>query len=238
MEFTIKDLIEKLNLTKMALSKGLSEINFELKRIDGSFKPVKHYKYDDLPARYKEKLEKLGIVSKNKVSKDEHISSTNNFTHKYLLAHPIKQKQAIAKVKLIEFYLKRTLNLNQKQWLDQTLKNDISFDVLGSVSPKQLNDWLTRYKETKARGLNIVEAFVDGRGASSGTKALDKNQQDMAIRYFLRTSRPKISSIHRNMCHTFGDTMSSYDAFIKSGKEKIQFYMNSQKALIVQKISS
>lgn len=223
MEFTIKDLIEKLNLTKMALSKGLSEINFELKRVDGSFKPVKHYKYDDLPTRYKEKLEGSGVEFKNTVSKDEHISSTNTFTHKYLLAHPIKQKQAIAKVKLIEFYLKRTLNLNQKQWLEQTLKNDISFDVLGSVSPKQLNDWLTKYKETKARGLNIVEAFVDSRGASSGTKALDKNQQDMAIRYFLRTSRPKISSIYRNMCHAFGDTMSSYDAlnnFYKEWKRK------------------
>ena len=53
MEFTIKELIEKLNLTKMALSKGLSEINFELKRVEGSFKPVKHYKYDDLPQRMK-----------------------------------------------------------------------------------------------------------------------------------------------------------------------------------------
>ena len=105
MEFTIKELIEKLNLTKMALSKGLSEINFELKRVEGSFKPVKHYKYDDLPQRYKEKLEELGVVKteQKEVSKDEHISSANNFTHKYLLAHPLKQKQAVARVKLIEF---------------------------------------------------------------------------------------------------------------------------------------
>ncbi len=225
MEFTIKELIEKLNLTKMALSKGLSEINFELKRVEGSFKPVKHYKYDDLPQRYKEKLEELGVVKteQKEVSKDEHISSANNFTHKYLLAHPLKQKQAVARVKLIEFYLKRTLDLNQKKWLEETLKNDISLDVLGDVSLKQLNDWLTRYKEVKARGLNIVEAFVDSRGASSGTKALDKNQQDMAIRYFLRTSRPKISSIYRNMCHTFGDLMPSYDAlnnFYKEWKRK------------------
>ena len=127
MEFTIKELIEKLNLTKMALSKGLSEINFELKRVEGSFKPVKHYKYDDLPQRYKEKLEELGVVKteQKEASKDEHISKAN-FTKKYLLAHPLKQKQAVARVKLIEFYLKRTLDLNQRKWLEETLKNDVS----------------------------------------------------------------------------------------------------------------
>ena len=224
MEFTEKKLVDLLNISQQAVSNAIKLIPSELKDVEGSTKPVKHYKYDVLPQRYKDKLEELGVKPKDEIkeNKTNNISFAN-FTKKYLLAHPDKQKLAVTKCKLIDFYKKRNSTLNQKQWLEQTLKNDISFDILGNVSVKQLNDWIRKYKEAEDKGLNIVESFIDSRGASSGTKALDKNQQDMAIRYFLRTSRPKISSIHRNMCHTFGDTMSSYDAlnnFYKEWKRK------------------
>ena len=56
MEFTAKDLIDKLNLTKMAVSKALKNIHFELKVVEGSTKPVKHYLYNDLTQRYKDDL--------------------------------------------------------------------------------------------------------------------------------------------------------------------------------------
>lgn len=224
MEFTAKDLMEKLNLTHVALVKSLKNISFELKQVEGSTKPVKHYKYDDLPSRYKEKLKELGVV---KEEEREDVKITNisktNFTKKYLLAHPLKQKQAIAKCKLVEFYRKKSMTLNQREWLEQTLKNDISFDILGSVSLKQLNDWIRKYKEAEDKQINIVESFIDSRGAEKGVKALDKTQQDTAIRYFLRASRPRISEIYRNMCHTFGDLMPSYDAlnnFYKEWKRK------------------
>ena len=81
MEFIAKDLMEKLNLTKMAISKALKDTPYELKSINGSFKPVKHYKYEDLPLRYKEKLKELGII---KDEEKEDLKVTNiskaNFT--------------------------------------------------------------------------------------------------------------------------------------------------------------
>ena len=108
MEFTAKDLIDKLNLTKMAVSKALKNIHFELKVVEGSTKPVKHYLYNDLPQRYKDKLVELGVVKEEKKddSKLTNISKAN-FTKKYLLASPTKQKEAIAKCKLVEFYRKK-----------------------------------------------------------------------------------------------------------------------------------
>jgi hypothetical protein len=213
MEFTAKSLMEKLGISHVALVKSLSLIPCELKDVEGSTKPVKHYKYDDLPQRYQDKLEELGVKPKDEIkeNKTNNISSAN-FTKKYLLAHPDKQKLAVTKCKLIDFYKKRNSTLNQKQWLEQTLKNDIGFDVLGNVSVKQLNDWIRKYKEAEDKGLNIVESFIDSRGAVKGVKALNETQKDTAERYFLRASRPRISEIYRNMCHTFGDLMPSYDA--------------------------
>jgi len=206
MEFTEKKLVELLEVSQPALFKALKKVDYELKQIDGATKKVKHYKLEDLPQRYKDKLKEKGIESE----KDTNISKAN-FTQTYLLATPIKQRIAVLKCRLIEFYLKRDGNLNQKDWLSQTLKNDLEFDELGTVSIKQLNDWLGKYNVAKAKGTNVVECFIDTRGAKKGVKALSKEQQEVAIRYFLKSNRPVISEVHRNMCHTFGDTMPSYD---------------------------
>jgi len=208
MEFTEKKLVDLLDISQPALFKALKKVDYELKQIEGSTKKVKHYKLEDLPERYIEKLKAKGIEID--VKKDTNISKAN-FTQTYLLATPIKQKVAVLKCRLIEFYLKRDGTLNQKDWLKQTLKNDIEFEELGAVSIKQLNDWLGKYNIAKAKKSNLVECFIDTRGAKKGVKALDEIQQETAIRYFLKANRPVISEVHRNMCHTFGDTMPSYD---------------------------
>jgi len=209
MEYTEKQLTEKLNISQPALFKALKKTPYKLKEIEGSSKRVKHYKYDVLPQRYKDKLKELGIEPK----KNEPI---NNFlqaklTKKYLLATPDKQRKAVQKCKFIEAYLKRKSGLNQDQWISETLKNSLDYEDLGTVSIKQLNDWLVKYKEAKDKKQNLVEAFIDSRGASKGVKALNEEQIKAAERYFLKTSRPRISEIYRNMCHMFGDTMPSRD---------------------------
>lgn len=211
MEFTAKDLIEHLNLTHVSLVKSLRECFYELKEVEGSFKPVKHYKFEDLPDRYKEKLKEQGVVKDE--SKDDNNSKANIplFTKKYLLASPLRQKQAMAKCRLVEYYRDKPNNINQRDWLDKTLMEDGSFDVLGNVSIKQLNDWVRKYREAEAKGKNIVEAFVDSRGASKGVRALSDEQKKVAERNFLKMSRVRISALHRNMCHLFGDLMPSYD---------------------------
>lgn len=207
MEFTEKKLVEIFDISQQALSKALKYTDYILKEVEGATKKVKHYKYDDLPERYKEKLKAKGIEPEKK---DTNISKAN-FTQTYLLADPIKQQKAVLKCRLVEFYFKRDSSLNQKKWLDQVITNDIEFDELGSVSIKQLNDWIKKYNIAKAKGANVVECFIDTRGAKKGVKALDDIQKDTAIRYFLKSNRPVISEVHRNMCHTFGDTMPSYD---------------------------
>jgi len=208
MEFTSKDLQELLGIKHNNVNKALKDTDYTLKEVEGSTKKVKHYKLEDLPDRYKEKLKEKDIEIEPK--EDTHISKAN-FTQTYLLADPIKQQKAILKCRLVEFYFKRDRSLNQKKWLDKTLFNDIEFDELGVVSIKQLNDWIKKYNTAKAMGTNVVEAFIDTRGAKKGVKALDDIQKDTAIRYFLKSNRPVISEVHRNMCHTFGDTMPSYD---------------------------
>ncbi len=208
MVFTSKQLEELLGISHVALSKSLRCVDYTSKEIDGSTKKVKHYKFDDLPQRYKEKLLEKGI----KPQKDQNTDiSQAKFTEKYLLAPKEKQRTAVLKCKLIEFYMKKDSSLSVLEWLKNTLKNSIEFDDLGDVSQKQLFDWLRKYKAAKAKGENIVEAFIDARGAKRGVKALSQEQQETAVRYFLKTSRPMISEIHRNMCHTFGSTMPSYD---------------------------
>jgi hypothetical protein len=216
--FTIKRLEELLGVSHVALIKALKNIDYELKEVEGATKKVKHYRFDDLPQKYQERLrEKLPELAEKK-SDDTHISQTN-FTKKYLLAPAKKQKEAVLKVKLVEFYLKKDASLNVQTWINETLKNSLEFDALGSVSQKQLFDWLAKYKEAKAKGCNIVEEFVDARGQKAGIKALSEEQKATAVRYFLKSSRPRMSEIHRNMCHTFGDAMASYDTLNKFYKQ-------------------
>lgn len=210
-EYTEKDLIELLKVSQQALNKMLKDTPYILKNIEGSSKRVKHYKYDDLPKRYKEKIE----VPQKEVT---NILSTN-FTKKYLLASPQKKKIAILKCRLIEYYLKRDNSMSAVMWLDKEIFSDPQFDELGKVSEKVLFDWLRKYKESKAKGANIVEAFIDARGKQKGKVALNEAQKEVAQRYFLKANRPKISEVYRNMCHTFGDMMPGYDALNNYYKE-------------------
>lgn len=219
MVFTEKKLVELLSVTQPALSKALKSCEFTLQEVQGSTKKVKHYKLQDLPQRYIDKLKEQGIEFQ--LEEPTNISKANNknFTNVYLLASPEKQKIATLKCKLIEFYMKKDSSLNSKKWLEQTLRNSLEFDALGSVSLKQLYDWYKKYREAKAKGINLVEAFIDTRGAKKGVKALSDEQKTVAERYFVKTSRPMMSQIYENMCHTFGDTMPSYDALNNYYKE-------------------
>lgn len=221
MEFTEKKLVSLLCVTQPALFKALKSTSSKLKEVEGSSKKVKHYELEDLPERYQKKLEEHGY----KLEKEEKITniSITNYSQKYLLATPTKQKQAVLKCRLVDFYLKKDNSLSAQKWLTQTLLNDMGFDSLGNVSMKQLYDWLKKYKDNKAKGLNIVDAFVDSRGAVKGVKALAEMQIKEAEGYFLRSNRPMISEVYRNMCHTFGDTMPSYDVlnnYYKQWKRK------------------
>ncbi len=223
MEFTAKDLMEKLGISHVALVKSLSLIPCESKNIEKSAKPVKHYKFDDLPQRYKDKLEELGLAPKKKEEQTD--ISKANFTKTYLLATPDKQEIAIMRCKLIKFYLARKSNENRMKWLKEVLKNNIEFTCLGEVSERQLDTWLRKYKEAEAEGSNIVEIFIDKRGgaAGAGIKSLDEKTKEVAIAYFVKDSIINISEIHLNMKHKFGELMPSYDVlnrFYRDWKEK------------------
>lgn len=223
MEFTAKDLMKKLGLSKMALSKALSLAPCQLKEVQGSAKPVKHYKFDDLPQRYKDKLEELGLAPKKKEEQTD--ISKANFTKTYLLATPDKQEIAIMRCKLIKFYLARKSNTNRMKWLKEVLKNNIEFTCLGDVTERQLDTWLRKYKEAEAEGSNIIEIFIDKRGgiAGAGVKSLDEKMKEVAIAYFVKDSIINISEIHLNMKHKFGELMPSYDVlnrFYRDWKEK------------------
>lgn len=214
MEYTEKKLVKSLGISQQAVSKNLKNIFYELKRVDYSLKPVKHYKFEDLPTRYKGKLLELGFEKdiNTNICKAKTEVKISPFTHKYLLASSKKQEIALKKVKFIEVYLKKDASISQSKFIEQMFKNSIEFDILGNVSIKQLNDWLRRYKEVKAKDENIVEAFIDGRGKEKNTTVLTKEMQDMAKRYFLKQSHPIISNIHILMSSHFGKLMPSYDA--------------------------
>lgn len=213
-----KEIAQFSSTTRQAVEKMVKDkkIEYILKKVDGSTKPIKYYKLIDLPENYLTKLKVQGIEIEEE--KPTNISQAN-FTNVYLLASPAKQKVAVLKCRLVEFYLKRDTSLNQAKWLEKTLQNSLEFDELGSVSPKQLNDWLAKYKEAKAKATNVVEAFIDARGAKRGVKALSDEQKVVAERYFVKTSRPMMSEVYRNMCHDFGDTMPSYDVLNSYYKE-------------------
>ena len=223
MEFTEKKLVELLKVSQPALFKALRLTPFEFKEVEGSAKPVKHYKYDDLPQRYKDKLEELGLAPKKKAEQTN--ISKANFTKTYLLASPEKQEIAVMRCKLIKFYLARKSNTNRMKWLKETLKNNIEFICLGDVTQRQLDTWLRKYKEASASGSNVVEIFIDRRGAAAGAgvKSLDEKMKETAIAYFIKDSIINISEIHLNMKYKFGEIMPSYDVlnrFHHEWKEK------------------
>lgn len=224
MEFSEKELITYLEISQQAVSKTLKNTDYKLKKIEGSTKPVKHYNYNDLPERYKDKLKAQGIEPKEEIKKDTNISKAN-FTSVYLKATPQKQEIAIARCKLIEFYKARKSNINRMKWLKETLKNHLDFTCLGDVTQRQLDIWLTKYKEADAQGSNLVEAFIDRRGAKAGAgvKSLSEDMKKVAIAYFIKDTFITIAEVHLNMKKKFGEVMSSYDVlnnYYKEWKEK------------------
>jgi transposase InsO family protein len=223
MQYTSKQLQDLLNISHVALVGGLKDVIYTLKDVDGSTKKVKHYKYEDLPQRYKDKLPQAPQKEEQKEESTSTNISTANFTKKYLLAKPHKQKEAVLRVRLIEFYLKKDTSINVRSWLKSTLENDIEFDVLGDVSVKQLFDWRTKYLEVKAKGENIVEAFVDARGRGKNTfVSMSKEIQETAIAYFLRSSKINMMNIYKNIAFMFGEHMCSYDTLLKFYKDWVR----------------
>lgn len=209
MEYTTKQLVELLNIRQQNIDKALKETPYTLKEVGGSSKKVKHYKYDDLPQRYKDKIEPPKDESKDT---DILKAKTEIFTQKYLTAKPEKREVAVLKVKLIEFYLMKDASKNTQKWLDDIFKSSIEFDKLGNVKEHNLYKWLKKYNNAKAKGLPIVDEFIDVRGNKKGNSALSEEQQKIAVSYFMKSNDPVISEIYRNMCHYFGDTMPSEDA--------------------------
>lgn len=229
--FTRKELVKLLSVTKMALSKRLNGLPHTLVDVKGSTKKVKAYKISDLPQDYQEKLKEKGIeVQEKQVT---NLSKPNaNFTSVYLLAKPINQRKAVLKCRFVEFYLARDSSLNAQKWVEKTLYEHMDFDLLGNVTYKQVSDWKSKYLVAKAQGLNVVECFIDVRGAKKHTTALSVEQQEMAIRFFIKKSRPTVTNIHFIMSSHFGESMPSYDAlnnFHKRWiKENPQTYLFSQ----------
>lgn len=223
MEFTSKDLMKKLSISHVSLVNALKLTPCKSKNIEGSSKPVKHYEYEDLPDRYKIKLEELGFAPKK--NEEETDKSKANFTKLYLTATPDKQEIAVMRCKLINFYLARKSTTHRMKWLRETLKNNIEFTCLGDVTERQLDVWLRKYKEASAEGSNVVEIFIDKRGAAAGAgvKSLDEKMKEVSIAYFIKDSIINISEIHLNMKAKFGELMPSYDVlnrFYHEWKEK------------------
>ncbi len=221
MEYTIKQLSVFLGIKPNNIGKALKYTPYTLKAVEGSYKKVKHYKLEDLPQRYKDRLKET--------EKSSNISSANTkkvfkkkqgFTSKYLLASSEQQEKALLKVKLCEYYFQRGENLSQLRFLEKIQEDFIEFDILGNISKKQLNDWLRRYKIASAKGINIIEDFIDTRGKSrKNLTSLSKEQQEMAIRYFIKQSHVCITRVYALMCHAFGETMPSYDTLNKFYKK-------------------
>ena len=239
MYFTSKKLEELLGVSKMALSKALRDTDYELKAVEGSTKKVKHYKLEDLPQRYRDKLESKGIKIPSQVQYDDGGQPTNilqantkQFSAKYLTAPQHKQYEAVLRVKFIEFYLKKDASLNVNKWIEHTLYTHMEFDQLGDITQRKLFTWKSKYEAAKTAGENIVEALFDARGAKKQTTALTKEQQEMAIRFFIKKSHPIVRNIHLIMSGHFGEAMPSYDAlnnfYHRWKKENPQTYLFSK----------
>jgi len=220
MEFTVKELVPYLEIRQQNIDKALKKCLYKLKEVEGSTKKVKHYKFEDLPERYQRKLRSKGVVPEDEVKEVTNISKAN-FTGTYILASPDKRIKAEQKCGLIKLYKKRDDDLNQQQWLDEILRSSLDFDALGKVTLKQLNDWLRKYNETEAAGGNVVECFIDKRGAKAGAgiKCMSDDMKKVAEAYFLKDTFITITEVHLNMLETFGELMPSYDVLNNYYKE-------------------
>jgi transposase InsO family protein len=213
MEFVTKELISLLNIKKQNIGKALKSTPHNLKKIDGSSKKVKHYQLEDLPVRYQE------IIKEKLELEEEPEIETSGFSSKYLLASSDKQHKAVLRCQLVEKYLKKDDKLSVEKWLDSINKDYIEFEPLGTVTKRQMFDWLRKYNDARAKGLNVVEELLDSRGKKKGFTKLSEELQEVAIRYFLRTTDVNINAIYLNMCHTYGNRMSSYKVLNKFYKD-------------------
>ncbi len=211
MEYIEKNIQNELGISQQAVSNALKHTPYQLKKVEGSAKPVKHYKYDDLPQRYKDKLEP---PKKNETTPH---TSKANFTKKYLLATPDKQRAAVLRCRLIEFYLKKTYELSAARWLDEVIAKDIQFDEIQPISQKQLFDWLKKYKLAKKGKTNVVEALLDKRGAAKGmgVRSLSDDMKKIAEAYFIKDTFKSITEVHLNMKEIYGELLPSYDVLNK-----------------------
>lgn len=100
--------------------------------------------------------------------------------------------------------------------------------MLRWCNSRQLDTWLRKYKEAEASGANLVEIFIDTRGAvaGAGVKSLDDKMKEVAIAYFVKDSIINISEIYLILSislESFYHPMMSSIDFIKIGKRKITF---------------
>jgi transposase InsO family protein len=209
--FSVKELMCHLKISQQAITKKLKDAPY-FKKDSGNTKKVKYYEFRDLPLRYQESLKSINIEESVEVDEESVEDSLSaNFTNKYLRATKNKQLEAVLRVRLVEAYLKRDDNRNINEWIVYIKDSFIEFDELGEIKEHNIYKWLKKYSEAKAKGMNVIEALLDSRGSSKrGFTKLTDEQKETAIRYFLKSSRPKIKAVYLNMCHTFGGTLPSY----------------------------
>ena len=145
-EFTIKELEHLLNIRQQNIDKAIRNIVFISKKVEGSSKKVKHYKLEDLPQRYKEKLKEKGI---EEIIVERLLPSA--FTRKYLLASKSKQNEALLRCSIIDRYLKKDVSINIASFLEHINNDSIEFESLGTITQKKLFDWLKKYNMAKAK---------------------------------------------------------------------------------------
>ena len=213
-QYTVAQLAEMLGVSIQAVSSALAKAPYELKRIDTSTKPVKHYDFEDLPQKYQEQINPTDTIDSNK---------SLNYSSEYLLSPLAKQQEAVLRARLVEYYKARASGVNVKSWLEATMANHLDFEPLGDVQEHTLYRWVNRYDDAKAKGGNVVEAMMDKRGAKKGATKLSEEMQQTAVRYFMKNSIIKIRNIYNNMAFVFGEAMPSYDTlnnFYKEWKRK------------------
>ncbi len=151
---TIKEIMFFLSYkSNRRLIDNLKNTPFELKKLEGVKKKVKHYKFENLPECYR-----LNLKDSLEFNESEYIDNSDNRPNevpdmkKYLSVSLNKQEEARLRLKVVLAYEKKLKEIKIEQFI-KDLHYD--FDEL-KVSKHKIHRWQNKVNEARIAGVSLT----------------------------------------------------------------------------------
>lgn len=212
---TQDDLVGLTKLKQHSISEKLANTPFLLFTTPNSAKPVKHYRYIDLPPEYQQRLLKTEgfdvneYVERPKMEKPKEAKYA--FGGRYHIAPPHQQRLAAMRLAVVGLYRRRG-----KQKLGDFIRQIREDDAYGQleINETKIKRWNQRVSKAKAMREDPLDHLLDFRGLHrKGATKLTEEMQAIIVRKRLhKENRANPVAVHQSLVQRFGhDAVPSVD---------------------------